>query len=139
MRARTPAGIAQEVYALLACYQILRIAITDAIEAEGGIDPDRASFTVALNAARDLLIQAAGVIAGTVIDLTGRYRPAGPGQPAPRPAAARQPAHRQTRALPVPGQKDQISPDAATKSPLVSASSPHQTLDTPSPTLRACR
>jgi hypothetical protein len=71
LRARTPAGIAQEVYALLACYQILRIAITDAIEAAGGTDPDRASFTIALNAARDLLIQAAGVIAGTVIDLTG--------------------------------------------------------------------
>ena len=71
LRARTPAGIAQEVYALLTCYQILRIAITDAIEAAGGIDPDRGSFTIALNAARDLLTQAAGVIAGTVIDLIG--------------------------------------------------------------------
>ncbi len=71
LRARSPAGIAQEVYALLACYQILRIAITDAIEATGGIDPDRGSFTIALNAARDLLTQAAGVIAGTVIDLIG--------------------------------------------------------------------
>jgi len=36
-----------------------------------GTDPDRASFTIALHAARDQLIQAAGVIAGTVIDLTG--------------------------------------------------------------------
>ncbi len=71
LRARTPAGIAQEVYALLVTYQILRIAITDAIEAAGGIDPDRGSFTIALNAARDLLTQAANVIAGTVIDLTG--------------------------------------------------------------------
>jgi hypothetical protein len=71
LRARSPAGIAQEVYALLTCYQILRIAITDAIEAAGGIDPDRASFTIALNAARDLLTQAANVIAGTVIDLAG--------------------------------------------------------------------
>jgi hypothetical protein len=71
LRARTPAGIAQEVYALLTCYQILRIAITDAIEATGGIDPDRGSFTIALNAARDLLTQAANVIAGTVIDLIG--------------------------------------------------------------------
>ena len=33
--------------------------------------PDRASFTVALNAARDQVILAAGVIAGTVIDLAG--------------------------------------------------------------------
>ena len=71
LRARTPAGIAQEVYALLTCYQVLRIAITDAIEAEGGIDPDRGSFTVALNAARDLLIQAAGVITSTIVDLIG--------------------------------------------------------------------
>jgi hypothetical protein len=71
LRARTPAGIAQELYALLTCYQILRIAITDAIEATGGLDPDRGSFTIALNAARDLLAQAANVIAGTVIDLTG--------------------------------------------------------------------
>ncbi len=71
LRARSPAGIAQEVYALLTCYQILRIAITDAIETAGGIDPGRGSFTIALNAARDLLTQAAGVIAGTVIDLIG--------------------------------------------------------------------
>jgi hypothetical protein len=72
LRARTPAGIAQEVYALLVTYQILRIAITDAIDTAGhGVDPDRGSFTVALHAARDLLIQAAGIIADTVIDLTG--------------------------------------------------------------------
>ena len=71
LRARTPAGVAQEVYALLTCYQILRIAITDAIEATGGIDPYRGSFTIALNAARDLLTQAANIIAGTTIDLTG--------------------------------------------------------------------
>jgi hypothetical protein len=72
LRARTPAGIAQEVYALLTCYQILRIAIADAAGAAAGdIDPDRGSFTVALHAARDLLTQAAGVIADTVIDLTG--------------------------------------------------------------------
>jgi Insertion element 4 transposase N-terminal/Transposase DDE domain len=71
LRARCPAGIAQEVYALLTCYQILRIAITDAIEAAGGTDPSRGSFTIALNAARDLLTQAANIIAGTVTDLIG--------------------------------------------------------------------
>jgi len=31
LRARTPAGIDQEVYALLATYQILRTAMTDAL------------------------------------------------------------------------------------------------------------
>ncbi len=46
-------------------------SITDAIEAAGGIDPDRGSFTIALSAARDLLTQAANVITGTVIDLIG--------------------------------------------------------------------
>jgi hypothetical protein len=72
LRARTPAGIAQETYALLVTYQILRIAIADATSAAGGgADPDRGSFTVALHAARDLLIQATGVIADTVVDLIG--------------------------------------------------------------------
>jgi hypothetical protein len=72
LRARTPAGIAQEVYALLITYQALRTAMTDATNTQPGTDPDRASFTIALNAARDLIIQAAGIIADTTIDLAGR-------------------------------------------------------------------
>ena len=71
LRSRSAARVAQEVYALLTSYQILRMAITDAIEAAGGIDPDRGSFTIGLNAVRDLLTQAANIIAGTVIDLIG--------------------------------------------------------------------
>ena len=71
LRARTPAGIAQEIYALLITYQILRTAITDAITTTGGIDPDRGSFTIAYQTARDQLILAAGIIADTVIDLIG--------------------------------------------------------------------
>jgi len=70
LRARTPAGIDQEVYALLTTYQILRTAMTDATNT-AGIDPDRASFTTALHAARDQLVKAAGVIAETTIDLIG--------------------------------------------------------------------
>ncbi|WP_240801815.1 transposase [Streptomyces sp. A1136] len=66
LRARTMAGIAQEVYALLTFYQLIRIAITDAIP---DADPDRAGFSIALQTARDQVIQATGVIAGTVIDL----------------------------------------------------------------------
>jgi Insertion element 4 transposase N-terminal/Transposase DDE domain len=72
LRARTPTGIDQELYALLACYQILRLAMADATSTRPGIDPDRASFTIALNAARDQLIQATGVIATTTIDLVGK-------------------------------------------------------------------
>jgi hypothetical protein len=71
LRARTPTGVEQEVYALLVTYQILRTAMCDATNSTTDIDPDRASFTIALNAARDQVVQAAGVIAGTVIDLVG--------------------------------------------------------------------
>lgn len=71
LRARTPVGIDQEVYALLVTYQALRIAIADATLGQRQVDPDRASFAVALNAARDQLIAAANVIADTVIDLVG--------------------------------------------------------------------
>jgi len=72
LRARTPQGIDQEVYALLVCYQLLRLAMADATSTHPGIDPDRASFTIALHTARDQLIQAAGVIAATSIDLAGK-------------------------------------------------------------------
>jgi len=71
LRARTPAGLDQEIYALLAAYQALRTAIADATLTRPDVDPDRASFTIALNAARDQLIHAAGVIADTIIDLVG--------------------------------------------------------------------
>jgi hypothetical protein len=64
-------GIAQEVYALLTAYQLIRIAIADATAAVPDADPDRASFSVALQTARDQVIQAAGVIADTVIHLVG--------------------------------------------------------------------
>ena len=71
LRARTPAGVAQEIYALLVTYQTLRTAMTDATNTIPGVDPDRAGFSTALHAARDQVIKAAGVIADTVIDLVG--------------------------------------------------------------------
>jgi hypothetical protein len=71
LRARTPDGVQQEVYALLSVYQILRTAMVDATDSRPGLDPDRASFTTALNTARDQVVHAAGVIADTVIDLVG--------------------------------------------------------------------
>jgi len=71
LRARTLPGITQEIYALLTVYQALRIAITDTALTTPGTDPDRASFTIALQAAREQVIQAAGVIAGETIDLAG--------------------------------------------------------------------
>ncbi|MEU6239338.1 IS4 family transposase [Kitasatospora sp. NPDC047058] len=71
LRARTPTGVEQEIWALLVTYQALRTAMTDATDSVPGTDPDRAGFTVALSAARDQLILAAGIIADTVIDLVG--------------------------------------------------------------------
>ncbi len=71
LRARTPAGITQEIYALLITYQLLRTAIADATSTVPGTDPGRASFTIAWQTARDQLTHAAGVIAGTIIDLAG--------------------------------------------------------------------
>lgn len=73
LRARTPSGITQEIYALLITYQALRLAISDAVLTRPDIDPDRGSFTIALTAARDQLTAALGVLATTtaVIDLVG--------------------------------------------------------------------
>jgi hypothetical protein len=71
LRARTPTGVDQEIYALLVTYQALRVAISDATSSHADLDPDRGSFTVALHAARDQLVKAAGVITDTVVDLVG--------------------------------------------------------------------
>ncbi len=71
LRARTPTGIEQEVYALLLVYHLLRTAMADATSTRDDVDPDRASFTIAWQTARDQLVQAAGIIADTVIDLVG--------------------------------------------------------------------
>jgi hypothetical protein len=52
-------------------YQLLRTAMADATSTRPGTDPDRASFTIAWQTARDQITQAAGVTSGTVIDLAG--------------------------------------------------------------------
>jgi hypothetical protein len=54
-------GLEQETWALLALYQLLRMAMTDAATRPGA-DPDRASFTTAQQAAIDQLITAASII-----------------------------------------------------------------------------
>ncbi|WP_075512740.1 IS4 family transposase [Mycobacterium ostraviense] len=59
LRSTDPTGLEQELWALLTVYQALRRAIVTAIESRPGIDPDRASFTTALETAKDLLINAA--------------------------------------------------------------------------------
>jgi hypothetical protein len=71
LRSGDPAGLEQEIWALLTLYQALRIAMVAAVESQPGTDPDRASFTTALESARDLLVTARGVLPAERIDLTG--------------------------------------------------------------------
>ena len=71
LRSRGPAGLEQEIWALLALYQALRRAMVTAAETVPGTDPDRASFTIALEAARDTLTAAADVVT-TDASLAGR-------------------------------------------------------------------
>jgi hypothetical protein len=71
LRARTPAGLEQEIYALLVAYQLLRTVIADAAGTAAGTDPDRLSLTVAWQAARDQVTSAAGIIAADPADLAG--------------------------------------------------------------------
>jgi len=71
LRSHIPAAVDQEINALLTAYQILRIAIVDATDTTPAADPDRASFTIALETAREQITNAANVIADTVIDLLG--------------------------------------------------------------------
>jgi Insertion element 4 transposase N-terminal/Transposase DDE domain len=61
LRSGDQPGAEQETWALLALYQLLRRAMTDATAARPGTDPDRASFTTALQTARDQLTAAAGI------------------------------------------------------------------------------
>jgi hypothetical protein len=57
-------GLEQETWALLALYQMLRMAMTDAVATRPGTDPDRASFTTALQTATDQLTSAQAITSG---------------------------------------------------------------------------
>jgi Transposase DDE domain len=69
-------GIEQELWALLTLYQLLRMAMVTAVETRPGTNPDRASFTTALEAARQELTAARGIC------------PAGPAPSPPSPRSA---------------------------------------------------
>ena len=64
-------GLEQEVWALLTPYQLLRMAMVTAVESRPDTNPDRASFTTALQAARDQLIAADGILPADQPDLLG--------------------------------------------------------------------
>jgi hypothetical protein len=61
LRSQDRPGVEQEIWALLTLYQLIRTAMLDAIETCPGLDPDRASFTTALEVARDQLLTAPGI------------------------------------------------------------------------------
>jgi hypothetical protein len=70
LRSHDPEGLKQEMWALLALYQVLRIAITDAVATVPGTDPDRASYQIAVQTARTLVTGARGIATGAS-DLAG--------------------------------------------------------------------
>jgi hypothetical protein len=61
LRSGNPDGLRQEAWALLALYQALRIAITDAVASVPGTDPDRASYQAAVDAAQNLVTTARNI------------------------------------------------------------------------------
>jgi hypothetical protein len=72
LRSGDPTGVEQELWAALTLYQVLRRAMTDAVETRPGTDPDRACFTTALETARDQVITAHTIMpALDGIDLVG--------------------------------------------------------------------
>ncbi|MFA3843313.1 hypothetical protein [Streptomyces aureus] len=68
LRSGDPVGLAQEIWAQLTVYQVMRRAMTEAAETRPGTDPDRVSFTVAREAARDQIVTAEDVMNVTPAD-----------------------------------------------------------------------
>jgi hypothetical protein len=71
LRSRSIDGIDQEVWGLLTVYQAMIRAAADALADRPGLDMDRISFTVLLEAAADTVVTAAGLGIDGVVDLVG--------------------------------------------------------------------
>lgn len=56
LRSKSPQLVEQEIYGLLIAEQLLRTVMSEATNQDPWLDPDRASFVVALNAVRDSII-----------------------------------------------------------------------------------
>ncbi|MGW2370452.1 hypothetical protein ACWCZ5_33650 [Streptomyces sp. NPDC001667] len=61
LRSGDPVGVEQEMWALLTLYQALR-TWSRPPNSRPGTDPDRCCFTIALQTARDQVVQAAGIV-----------------------------------------------------------------------------
>ena len=111
------------MWALLALYQALRIAVTDAIATVPGTDPDRASYQIAVQTAQTLVTSARNILTGAA-DLAGDIGRAvlaslhGPRRPAFAPAGSnpRSAAGTSTRqANPAPASGSPRSPSRPTR------------------------
>lgn len=71
LRSQDRPGLEQEIWALLIVYQLLRMTMVTAVESRPDTNPDRASFTTALQAARDQLVAADGILPADQPDLLG--------------------------------------------------------------------
>ena len=110
LRARTPAGIDQEVYALLICYQLLRIAMADATAPTR--HRPRPGQLHHRPAHRPRPAHPGRRRHRRHRHRPGRHhRPRRAGQPAARPAHPGQPPHRQTRHLQIQRPRAQHQPD----------------------------
>jgi transposase IS4-like protein/DDE family transposase len=75
LRSADPVGLEQELWAQLTLYQALRAAMVEAVESVPGTNPDRASFTIALETARNQTIIGHPAIDdtdNTTVDTLGR-------------------------------------------------------------------
>jgi transposase IS4-like protein/DDE family transposase len=72
LRSHDPAGLEQEIWALLTVYQAIRREMTAAAETVPGTDPDRASFTIALQAVIDTLASPQVIPPGQPLGHIGR-------------------------------------------------------------------
>jgi hypothetical protein len=110
LRSRTPAGLTQEIYALLITYQLLRTAMADATSTAPRNRPRPGQLHHRL-AGRPRPAHPGGRRHRRNRRRPGRHhRPPRPGRPAARPAAARQPPHRQTRHPQIPGPRPRHRP-----------------------------
>ncbi|MFU8855224.1 IS4 family transposase, partial [Micromonospora sp. SL1-18] len=62
LRSQDPFGLEQEIWAQLTVYQALRRAMTEATDTDPSLDPDRASFAIALETARNQVVTAQGIL-----------------------------------------------------------------------------
>ena len=98
LRSGDPAGVEQEMWAMLTLYQALRTVMVEAAESRPGTDPDRCGFTIALHDRTG-----PGRPGRRHRQRCGRhYRPADPGRAPATQATPRQHPQGQVADLPLP-------------------------------------